>query len=86
MGTRVRAAETLGPITLGKAYLRLVLKYIVSILGAASGPSAAGTPFRRIPLWSMQIRRCSNMLATKMHKRYPDGHVIGISQSIEYQE
>ena len=51
MGTRVRDAETLGRMTLGKAYVRLVLKYIMSILGAASGPSAAGTP-TPIGVWS----------------------------------
>jgi uncharacterized RDD family membrane protein YckC len=51
MGTRVRHSETSQRIGLGKAYLRFIMKYVVSILGAASGPSAAGTPIS-VGVWS----------------------------------
>jgi uncharacterized RDD family membrane protein YckC len=44
MLTRVRESETLRRITLRKAYLRFVLKYIVSIVGAGGAPSVAGIP------------------------------------------
>jgi hypothetical protein len=42
--TRIRDAETLRRIPLQKAYLRWVLKYIVSVVGAGGAPSAAGIP------------------------------------------
>jgi uncharacterized RDD family membrane protein YckC len=44
MRTRVRDAETLRRIPLQKAYLRWVLKYIASVVGAGGASSAAGIP------------------------------------------
>jgi hypothetical protein len=44
MWTRVRDAETLQRIPLGKSYMRFVLKYIVSVVGAGGSVSAPGIP------------------------------------------
>ena len=44
MWTRVRDAESLRRIPLGRAYLRFALKYIASIVGGGTAPSAAGIP------------------------------------------
>ena len=44
MCTRIRDTETLQRIPLGKSYMRFVLKYIVSIVGAGGSVSAPGIP------------------------------------------
>ena len=49
MGTRVRQSDTFLRISLGKAYKRFALKYIASILGAASAPMAQGAA--RVSVW-----------------------------------
>ena len=54
MGTRVRAAETFEKLPIGAAYKRFVLKYVASILGAASAGTAnvpAGAGGVRVAVW-----------------------------------
>lgn len=54
MGLRVRDAETLQKLPIGRAYKRFVLKYVASILGAASAGTAnvpAGAGAVRVSVW-----------------------------------
>jgi hypothetical protein len=54
MATRVRRAETLERISIGASYKRFVLKYVASILGAASAGVASapmGAGGARVSVW-----------------------------------
>lgn len=50
MRTRVRQFESLGKVSLGKSYVRFLMKYVASILGAAGSGG-------RVRVWTQPDRR-----------------------------